>query len=219
MEEQIASDPQLQEELKNLQLARQAVRLHGMKTEVAGIHNEMMKELKNRRRAPRSITRYTMSIAAGVILVVVGVITYNYFSVSTEKVFNEYYRPYELITVRGEGSESSFEKAYREKNYTTVVRIADTALVKDLFLSGIAYLGLEDPPRAIARFRQVLAKNNINGTVSFKDESEYYMALALVLDRQYDAALALLQQIKDSPSHLYREKVTSSLINKVKRLR
>lgn len=224
LEKQLADDKSLQDELVNLKLARDAVRSFGLKQEVSGIHQQVMKELQSplgEISPARRIIRYSLSIAAGLVIIFLGITTYNYYSLSPEKLFKEYFRSYELNIIRDPGKwVPTIDRAYKEEDYRMVTSLADTSVtIKNIFLSSVAYLELSDPSEAIQGFTRVLAINKSAGSVLFKDESEYYLALAFILDKKYDASLLLLEQIKNNPGHLYKEKVTNNLIKKVKRLR
>ena len=50
-------------------------------------------------------------------------------------------------------------------------------------------------------------------------ETEYYLFLSYIRDRDYNAALAIMEKIKNDPGHIYHKKVTSKLIRQVKLLR
>lgn len=224
LEKQLAADKNLQDELESLELAREAVRSYGLKQQVGGIHQQMMEELQTPVRkisSTRRIIRYSIAVAATVLVVFLGTTIYNANNPSSEKLFADNYHTYELSTVRDGGIiETAIEKAYKEKNYDRVIQLADTASnEKGLFLSAMAYLELKKPAFAISRFNRVLLINETAGTTTFKEVSEYYLALALILDKQYDRAEKLLQQIKDDPNHLYNEKITGKLIRSVKKLR
>ncbi|MBL7740031.1 MAG: hypothetical protein JNK14_12510 [Chitinophagaceae bacterium] len=223
LEKQLATDTVLQEELDNLKLAKEAVRNYGLKQEVSGIHQQMMTEMQTPLRqigSSRRIIRYTMSVAAGLLVIFAGITAYNYFTISGEKVFKENFRLYELATVRDYTWVPTIEKAYKEEDFRMVTALADTSSnPKYIFLSSVAYLQLNDPVEAIKGFQKILSMDKETGSASFKEESEYYLGLACILDKQYDKALQILQPIKDNPDHLYHEKVTGKLIRKVNRLR
>lgn len=224
LEKQLAADKDLQNELENLKLAREAVHSYGLKQQVSRIHHQMMSELQAPVRkisSTRRIIRYSIAIAASVVIVFMATTIYNSNNLSSDKLFAENYHTYELSRPRDGGvAETTIEKTYKAKDYYSVTLLADTSNnVKELFLGGMANLELKYPSQAIRRFEKVLFTNETAGTNSFKDESEYYMALAFILDKQYDRAEKLLQQIKDNPSHLYHEKITDKLIRNVKKLR
>ncbi|MDP4261594.1 MAG: hypothetical protein Q8941_03585 [Bacteroidota bacterium] len=227
IERQLAADPALQEELETLKLAREAVRSYGLQKQVAGIHRQMMNEAQAPVRnigSTRRIIRYSMSIAAGIFIIFLGITTYNYLTISANKLFNDNYRPYELPTNRDMTNLaiSPVEKAYREKNYAEVIRLAginDSLPVKENFLLAMSYLELKDDSKAITNFKKVIIANESEATNVRKEEAEYYLSLTYLRSKDYDHALELMNKIQDNPNHLYHEKITGNLVTKIKRLR
>jgi tetratricopeptide (TPR) repeat protein len=225
LEKKLTADKSLQDELENLKLAREAVRSYGLKQEVAGVHQQVMQELQAPAReigATRRIIRYSMSVAASLLIIFMGITAYNYFSLSADKLFKENYQSYELSTARGGAEDiSAVEKAYREKKFSDAVAIVFERpfIIKEDFLRAMSYTELGNNEKAISSYKEVIAKNKAAGTEVLVEETEYYLALTYVRNKEYDHAIGLLNKIHDSPSHLYHEKITGKLINKVKRLR
>jgi tetratricopeptide (TPR) repeat protein len=225
-EKRMATDVELQGEISNMQLAKEAVKQYGLKEKVAGIHQQMMKEIRT--DAPlkqisnvRRIVRFTVAVAASILLIVVLIEGYKFYTLSPEKLYAETYTSYELTTTRdGEQKESAIEKAYKDKNYGQVINLnANSVLsIKDVFLTGMAYLETKDYSRAVATFQIVIADVKDEKTV-LKDEAEYYLALAYLQNRDYDQAIELMNTIHDNSSHLYKSKFSRKYINRVKRLK
>src|SRR5258706_11513819 len=78
-----------------------------------------------KRIAIRRIIRYSIAVAAAVVLIVAGIIGYNFYNLSSNKVFISNYHPYELSALRdGDSTQvSPVEKAYREKDYKKAVEL------------------------------------------------------------------------------------------------
>jgi hypothetical protein len=210
-----------------MELASAFVKSIDLKQQVAGVHNEMMKELniatvKTIGRF-RRLLRYGLALAACLLLIAGGYLAYLFFSLSPEKLFSKKYLAYELTVQRDTGvrEESAMEKAYREKDFAGVIRLnaASVPGVKDIFLTGISYLETGDASRAAASFQNALAAIEKNGPAGLKDETEYYMALACLKNRDYDQAIELMVAIHDNPSHAYREKFPRKFIREVKILK
>ena len=227
LEELLAADQSVQAAYESLQQARAAIRLYGIKQKVAGIHGSMMQELEppvRRIGSGRKILRYTMAAAASLLLIVGAFMAYSFFNLSPDKVFSANYTTYELSTVRdaGETGPTAIEKAFSGKNYKEVLRIHDAGedpAPKSAFLCGIAAMELRDDARAIKCFNEVLNANKQSGQQVLNDESEYYLSLSYVRNKDYDFALPLLRKIKDDTEHKYHSKVSSRLIRKVKLLK
>jgi tetratricopeptide (TPR) repeat protein len=227
-EKQLAADRSLKQALGDLQLAKDAVRSYGLKEKVSGIHREMMKELKT--EAPvrhisnvRRIIRLSIAVAASVLLIFVCIEVYNFYSLSSEKLFAENYTAYELTTTRSENDSagSKIEKAYREKNYGEVIKLNTNSVlsIKDVFLTGMSYLETNDLSKAISNFQVVIADLKDQKSSVMKEAAEYYLALAYLKNNDYDQAIELMAAIHDNSSHLYKTKFSQKYIDKVKRLK
>jgi len=223
-EKALSADQQLQAEVESLQVARKAIRSYGLKRQVAGVHEEMMKELQTPVKlisSRRRIIRYTISIAASILLVFVGITAYNFFSLSPERLYGQQFNSYELIITRGEEGLTTIEKFYKDKNYRAVIEATNQVSknsVEENFLSGMSYLEVGNPGGAIAPFREVINRDKATGGTSYLDQAEYDLSLAYLKNKDYDKAIGLMQTIHDNPGHSYHEKFTKSFIRKVKML-
>ena len=92
---------------------------------------------------------------------------YNFFTLSSDKVFASNYQAYELVTVRDLNTdETAIERAYREKKYKEVMRIHDAGedlTIKGEYLCGTAALELKENVKAIDCFKKVLEENKKTG--------------------------------------------------------
>ncbi len=226
LEQQLASDRMLQNKLDSLKLTIQVIKLYGLKSKVSGIHQPMMEEMQAPLRKinpTRKIARYSMGVAASLILLVGGYMAYKFFTLSPDKIFASRYQSYELVTVRdGNTNETPVEKAYQEKNYKEVLRIHDAGedhTPKGEFLCGAAALEVKDNNKAIKCFNEVLDANKQSPKPVLNDEAEYYLSLGYIRNKDYDYALPLLTKIQDDPNHTYNKKITDKLIRQVKMLK
>ena len=171
----------------------------------------------------KRIVRYTVAVAASILLIVVCIVGYNFYRLSPERLFNENYTTYELMGARSENDStgSEIEKTYREKKYAELIIINKTSVlsVKDIFLTGMAYLETNDLSKAISSFQVVIADVKDNKASELKDAAEYYLALAYLKNNDYDQAIELMNVIHDNSSHLYTKKFSRKYINRVKRLK
>ena len=226
LEQQLAADKVLQYELDSLKETREAVKLYGLQQKVSVIHHQMMKELQPRIKKIGSagkMIRYSIAVAAGLLLLIGGYMAYNFFTLTPDKVFASRYQSYELVTLRdGDGNETPAEKAYREKNYKEVLRIHDAGedgSPKGEFLCGSAALELKDNSKAIKCFKEVLDANKQSKKPVLNDEAEYYLSLGYIRNRDYDYALDIMNKIQDDAGHTYNKEITGKLIRQVKMLK
>jgi tetratricopeptide (TPR) repeat protein len=228
IEQQLAADKNLRDELESLEASREAVKMFGLKQKVSGIHQQMMEELSTnpvkKISSARRIIRYSIAAAASVILIAGSIVGYNFYNLSSSRVFSSNYHSYELNTARDVDSlqVSPVVTAYREKDYQKAVAVYSTfspGTLKENFLAGMSYVELGNNAKAIDEFKKVINRNDSAKTNLYKDEAEYYLALTYVRNRDYDFALDLLRSIKENPEHIYHETVTRKLIRQVKLLK
>ncbi len=220
LENRIEKETSLKLELERLKLAKEAVRLYGLKEQVGKIHNEMRGQAKliplQQKSTIRSISRWTMRIAAILILVVLGVGVYQYATLSSEKLFDEQYESYEIRAERGAQSESLEEVAYRKKDYSGVITAfnnSPTHSTADYFFLGLVHLQQNNSKEAVKNLE--LANTSADTSRLYKDESEYYLALAYLKDKQTDKAYKIFRKIHSDPNHLFRDKVNRWFLRKL----
>ena len=168
----------------------------------------------------RRIVRYSVAVAASLLLIFVCIEGYNFYSLSAEKLFAEKYSGYHWTTAAGT-TESEIEKAYKEEKYTEVISLNRNSVVsiKDVFLTGMSYLETDDLSKTISSYQVVIADMKGNKNLMLKDAAEYYLALAYLKNNDYDQAIELMNTIHDNSSHLYTKKFSRKYIKTVKRLK
>jgi tetratricopeptide (TPR) repeat protein len=223
LENQLTADKNLQNELENLQLAREVVRSYGLKQHVASIHNQMMNEVQTPVRnitRSRRIIRYSIAIAASVLVVFLAGTLFRSNFLSSDKLFAENYHGYDLSISRDGAASSAIDNAYNARNYKQVISLTDTSTtVKNIFLSAMSYLELKDDNKAIEKYKMVIAMNESAGTNRLKDEAEYFLSLTYLRSKEYNHALDLMNKIYNDPGHIYHEKISRDLIRKVEKLK
>jgi tetratricopeptide (TPR) repeat protein len=226
VEQELATDKLLQEQYENLLITKESIRQYGLQQKVSFLHEQMMKEIQApvRKINPvRRIARLGVAIAAGIILLIGGLWTYNFLTLSSDKVVNSRYQAYVLPEVRdGDNTGTPAEKAYQQKNYKEVLRIHDSGedkSAKGEFLCGVAAMELKDDAKAIACFNEVIALNNKSGQPVWNDEAEFYLSLSYIRNGDYDFALPLLDKIQQDPAHKYNARVSNKFIRQVKMLK
>ena len=166
----------------------------------------------------KRIIRYTIAIAAILLLIFLLIVGYNFYTLSPGRLFRENYAAYELTS---KDSASFIEKAYHEKKFTEVIKLnrGSVLSIKDVFLTGLSYLETNDMPRAISNFQVVIADVKNDTSSVLKHAAEYYLALAYLQNSDYDQAIELMNSISNNSSHLYKNRFSNKYINSVKRLK
>jgi predicted negative regulator of RcsB-dependent stress response len=225
IDEMLSADKNLESELDSLLITREAVKHYGLQQKVASIHQEMMEEkkapVKQITSARRSL-RYAIAIAAGVLLIIAGFVGYNFYTLSSEKIFAANYQSYELNNVRDVGADDSeIESTYKRKDFKGVISFSYERpfTVKENFLRGMAFAEMADNTNTIQSFKTVIEDNKTAHTNIYNDEAEFYLALAYIRNKDFDFALDILKKIQSDPEHLYYNRVSSKLIRQVKMLK
>jgi tetratricopeptide (TPR) repeat protein len=226
VEHNLANDPEWQQALQDLLVTREAIKLHGLQQQVADIHKEMMEENTApviKMDSKRTTLRAFFSVAAALLVIVGGYLIYQFYTLSPDKILSSYYRPFELPAVRGEGGAyTDFAKSYIEKDFkktTVLFSKMDSADVKDRFLAANAWFRLNNFDKAIQQFNKIIETEDRTHSGLFRDETEYYLAMAYIANKDYDLALPLLRKIRDDDQHTYHKEVDAKLIRKVKLLK
>lgn len=223
-ETQLASDPALQEQVEAMRFSVEAAALYGVHTQVASIHREAIAQYsparqKGRVVSFRRVVRYTMAVAASILLIFIAVQGYRFYNLTPEGLYEDSFIAYNLSPARGDEPEfTDLEKAYSEEQYSTVVRMAKeknrVLSPREMFVAGLSSLRLNDASAAIPWFRRLNEQAN-----TFQPDAGFYLSLAYLKDKDYDRALTLLQKIRSNPRHPYQERITQRMINDIKMLK
>ena len=168
----------------------------------------------------RRIVRYSVAVAASLLLIFVCIEAYNFYSLSAGRLFAEKYTGYYWMSTE-DTTGSEIEKAYKEEKYTEVINLNRNSVlsIKDVFLTGMSYLETNDLSKAISSYQVVIADVKADKNSGLKDAAEYYLALAYLKNNDYDQAIELMNAIHDNSSHLYTKKFSLKYIKRVKRLK
>lgn len=217
----IAADPVWAKAWEDLKETRSAILHFGLRQKVALIHEEMENERSTVKTGNyRRMIRPFLSVAAFFIFLVAGYYFYRFYTISPEKVFSSNYVTYDQGTLRGtEDHPSAVEQAFQKKDHVAVLLLmagSASSSPKDKFLAGISCLELKNYAGAKTYFKDIIGDKQGNGL--FKDEAEYYLALASIATKEYGPALSILKKIRDEKQHPYHQEVTDKLIQDVKML-
>lgn len=220
LEARLKTDASLRQKLVDLQVAVQAVKQFGMAEQVSAVHRQMMDELKPGRKRGKSISisrtvRFTLAIAASLLVLFVGIRIYEGTQLTPEKLYSESFIDFNVSATRSANTSLLIhEKLYQQKDYNTIISLPrDTTSFKQTLLTGLAYMQTGQPAHAVAQFRLLLTKEN-----EYRQDAEFYAALAFLKLEDYKNAVTLTQQIQANPSHLYHNQVSEEFMDKLKKL-
>ncbi|MDP9080311.1 MAG: hypothetical protein M3O71_23030 [Bacteroidota bacterium] len=212
-EKLLSENSLLQEELKNLELAKMAIRSYGLKSQVASVRQQMIQDLKEDRKPAESkiypFIRSTLKYAASILLVLSAIGIYMYSTTTSKKLYQEGYQPYKISITRGENTNSNLEAAFNGGNFNEVINIFKNTPnpgSKETFLAAQSYLSLHQLDNAIQSFNQVLQPSGSDN--NFRDYASYYLALAYIEDNKPVKALPIFEKIHADADNLYHDKVS-----------
>jgi hypothetical protein len=223
LKKNIESDAVIREELENLRLAKEVVNMYGLHDRIQNIHPSMMQELKKKANPKPGITRmmvqYGVRVAAVLIMLFGISALYQYYTATPEKLFNENFHAYEFRTTRGTAS-SSLEDLYEKGDMSGLInqfKQIKTPQVADYFLAGNAYLSTHHPDSAIGTFISLQNLNHTNHTHYFEEDTEYFLALSYLGNKEPAKALPLFEKIHADQNHPFHSAVSAWFLSKVKR--
>lgn len=220
-ESQLKQNPQLQQQVDDFRVAIEGLRQAGTREKVSSLHREIMQELKKDQVPAKVINmkravRYTMAVAASVLLILVGIQTFKYFNNTPEKLYNETFVEYSVSNERGTTENTTtIGNDYKNRNYAGVIKDAQTNNLspKDSFLTALSFLQTGNTSSAIQWL------NRINANNPYYQDAEFYLSLAYLKNKDYDKALDLMQQIHDDSNHPYHTNISGDVIKKLKKLK
>jgi hypothetical protein len=158
-------------------------------------------------RSPAPVRRLipvALRVAAGVVLIIAVAGLGKYLMTTPTGVYDKMYASYDMGTTRGGEELAPLQHAFQSKAWSAVddiFRVKAFPTPEDRFLAGMAFMEQGQYAPAINQFKTVQRM----GT-DYRDESEYYLALAYLASHQTDSALTLLYKIRKDPEHLFHRK-------------
>lgn len=251
LEAALDRDAELRQEFEDIEMARTLVRDYALRDEIKSIRNAMRREeaiadettqqpfaqtpivkippsdaMKRGHVRPlyRRVSAYAGRIAAGVAILLVGFVGYQYATLSHDDLYAEKAMLYQIAASRSaEESTASpaeqLERQYQAQRFdeviTTYEQLSNPSLMA-MFLAGNAYLQAGDTDRAIEAFREIVVINGSQGINRFEEDAQYYLALSYLKGDQIDDALPLLEEINADPEHSYHPLVSDYYLWRVK---
>lgn len=208
-EEMIRQHAEAREEWDLLNLAVEAIRHEGLVQQVTAVKEQYLAET---RKARIISLKKILQVAAAVILLAGAIAVFKFYSVNGKDLFNDHYAVYELPVSRGEASNAheALLLAYNQKNWKEVTRLYETIPAKNnqlIFLAGIAEMEQGRYEEAIRKMELVLNNVRKTGDNYYKDEAEFYLAMAFLANDQTAKAIGLFEKIKANPEHPYAARV------------
>jgi hypothetical protein len=216
---QLQNDAVLKERLDSLKIAVVSIKQYGTIEKVRSVHSQMMQELSFEKREAKvvpvkRIVKYSLAIAASIIIVLVGVNFFTSSQLSSEKLYNEAFVDYDASGSRTNEQQPEITSLYGAHNYTAVVGKANSQGLsqKDSLLVGLSYLKTNQLHKAASWFATISQQSPV------KQDAEFYLAMTYLKNKNYGEAVRLMEQIHGNPSHVYHNQFAEDYIDKVKKL-
>jgi hypothetical protein len=203
----VQKDVRLAAELEYLKLALNTVRLNAIHEKVLAVRQSLETNRVVEKQSPavvRSMYIVSMRVAAIAVLIIGITFLYKYISVNDQSVYNKQYTGYELNNTRGPVPKDAESEAYQNKKWNEVIALYHAQNVnpnKSVFLAAMAEMQLHHFPQAVGLFENIL--NAGTEDHSFREESEYFVALAYLMNHEEDKSIDMLNKIKSDPRHTY----------------
>ena len=249
LEAALEQNPELRKEYEDIEMARMLVRDYALRDEIKSIRNAMRREatdettqqpfaetpivrippseaMKQGRSRPlyRRMSGYAGRIAAGVAILLVGFVGYQYATLSPDDLYAEKAMTYRIAASRSAeetaaSPEKQLERQYQAQRFDEVIaayeQMSDPSLMA-MFLAGNAYLQTGNTNQAIDAFQKIVVINGSQGINRFEEDAQYYLALSYLKGDRLADALPLLEKINANPEHSYHSLVNDYYLWRVK---
>jgi tetratricopeptide (TPR) repeat protein len=165
--------------------------------------------------------RFTLRVAASILLLVSVGFIYLYSTTTTGNAYTELYQPYTINTDRGFADPVPHDmvREFQAGDYDKVIRSFEALGAtnnREKFLAAFSYLEKGNTDQAIQHLRSILEYNQSTGTRLYQDEAEFYLALAYLKKGDSKEALAWLTLIQQDPAHTFHARVDSWTVRRLK---
>jgi tetratricopeptide (TPR) repeat protein len=144
---------------------------------------------------------------------------YLYQRATPQKLFSEYYHPYERRMLRGASDDSPMKTAYSDGKMDSVIaefQASKTAVPEEYLLAGIAFLEKNQPAKAIEVFKLLIQKNTDEKSDFFEQDAEYYLAMGYLSNLEPEKAMPIFEKIQADAENPYNGNVSEWFLLNVK---
>lgn len=210
-EQMLNVHPDLQEEYNYMKLAVDAVKrsaLHKQVGNIAKAYNSKQRQqglvINNQQAAVRSIGFYGLRAAAVITLIFASYVAIQYATISSDKLYTASFVDYNLPTTRSAIKEINIDALYKMGKWDAVLNgVTKENSQKERFLAGMSALHLNKPIVAAEFFEGIIEGNKKLKEYTFTQESEFYLAMASLKNKNYNKAKVLINSIQNNPEHIY----------------
>jgi|JI6StandDraft_1071083.scaffolds.fasta_scaffold206217_1 tetratricopeptide (TPR) repeat protein len=194
--------------------------------QVKNIHQHYAQQKQSARIFTMKKPLAWMLRVAAVFLIALGAwFTYQYTTISSEKMYAQIYQAYNVNTDRaaiGEIVTHQMVEQFKAGDFPAVIKTYQGIPAtnnREKFLTAIALQETGRFPEAILLLEQLVKENEEKKTRLYQDEAEFYLGLNYLKIKNNDAAKRLFKKIHDDPGHTFHERISQSVLQKMKWLR
>ena len=167
------------------------------------------------------IVKWSLRVAALLVVMAGGWVTYQQLTTTTGSVYAEVYQPYYVNTDRGVGNVVTHRmvEQFKAGDYAAVIGTYQQLTVtgnREKFLTAYAYHQTGNQPQAIELLQQILQYNNGSGSRLYQDEAEFYLALSYLKNGNKEEAVKLLTSIRNNPNHTFHQRIPAWTLTRLK---
>jgi hypothetical protein len=222
-ENQLLTDPILNQRVEQFRKAKEAIRYYGLQNKVAAIGEEWKNSTAEQEMAKRKkvfflnkAARYSLAVAASIIVIFILVNTFWFSAVTPDSIYRDMYVDYSISSSRSVNNAlTTVEQAWEKAAYAQVIAIGRKTLLKprERLLYGLAHLKLNKSTEASNIFLGILQENDN----PFRQDAEFYLALSYIKSGEYKKAHRLLTGIYNDPRHLYHRQVSEKALHELEK--
>ena len=210
-------DAAFQKELtwrKEMQLVFKKSGRQDLKNRLQALEQETTKSIDDPKQEStfflKLISKRWMSIAAGILFMVIGFWLWNTQINTSDTLFAQYYEPYPNIVapiIKSSTEVTDYDAAfqlYEQQQYESAIQLFKKVPLDEAteFYQALSFLGQENYSQAIARL-SLIAKSE---DAAFQRPAQWYAALAYLQLNQSSEAKILLIQISNIDNHRFQSK-------------
>lgn len=218
LEAALQQDAELRQLFDSVTIARETIRSRALSMRIKQLHEQYIEEIEAEQGQGRVIPMYrsapvswALRIAASLLLGVTAYSGYELSTFSADRYYEAKFMPYHLPVTRGSVQQTTpLDSLYLAGNYAAVTQqFRDTPArePRDYFLTAVAHLQRGEYQPAIRRFGELQDYNDRHAAAFFRQETDYYLALAYLGANRVEEAYALFRTIHESPRHLFHRTV------------
>ncbi len=212
VEAALSKDPILREELELLSISKEAIQLASWRRLITETQTSFLKNREVNSSQQIGLWRWISRIAASIAFIIL-VSSVIFFTTTSPKSITGKFIEFQIPVMRGDSNTlSDLEDAYQLKDFATIEKSRNQLNPDDPttnFILAMVDLENNKPASAEELLKKAMQHNKSAESPVFKEETDYYLVQALLLQEKFEEAEAILAEIKSDPTHKYAKNFSS----------